>query len=64
MDKISRRDRDKIEPNQKTRVERETDKAGIFKAEDGFYFLRKKFIMKSSGKIIIRLHPKALAEER
>ena len=25
MDKISRRDRDKIEPNQKTRVERETD---------------------------------------
>lgn len=41
-----------------------TDKAGIFKAEDGFYFLRKKFIMKSSGKIIIRLHPKALAEER
>lgn len=41
-----------------------TDKAGIFKAEHGFYFLRKRFIMKRSGKIIIRLHPKALAEER
>ena len=41
-----------------------TDKAGIFKAEHGFYFLRKRFIMRSTGKIIIRLHPKALAEER
>ena len=41
-----------------------TDKAGIFKAENGFYFLRKRFIMKRSGKIIIRLHSKALAEER
>lgn len=41
-----------------------TDKAGLFRAEDGFYFLRKKFILKSTGKIVIRLHPKALAEER
>lgn len=41
-----------------------TDKAGFFRAQDGFYYLRKKFILKSSGKIIIRLHPKALAEER
>lgn len=41
-----------------------TDKSGVFKASDGFYFLRKRFIMKSSGKIIIRLHPRALAEER
>lgn len=41
-----------------------TDKAGTFKAEHGFYFLRKRFIMRSTGKIIIRLHPKALAEER
>ena len=41
-----------------------TDKGGIFKASDGFYFLRKRFIMKTSGKIIIRLHKKALAEER
>ena len=41
-----------------------TDKAGIFKAEGGFYFLRKRFIVKPGGRIIIRLHPKALAEER
>ena len=41
-----------------------TDKSGTFKAENGFYFLRKKFVLKPSGKIIIRLHPKALAEER
>ena len=41
-----------------------TDKSGIFRAEHGFYFLRKRFIMKHSGKIIIRLHPKALEEER
>lgn len=40
------------------------DKGGLFRAQDGFYFLRKKFILKESGKIIIRLHPKALAEER
>lgn len=41
-----------------------TDKAGIFTVDKGFYFLRKKFIMKESGKIIIRLHKKALSEER
>ena len=41
-----------------------TDKSGIFKAENGFYFLRKKFILRKTGRIIIRLHPKALAEER
>jgi len=41
-----------------------TDKSGIFTAENGFYFLRKRFIMTKTGKIIIRLHRKALAEER
>jgi retron-type reverse transcriptase len=41
-----------------------TDKAGVFKVEHGFYFLRKRFIMSRTGKIVIRLHPKALAEER
>ena len=42
-----------------------TDKSGIFDArKTGFYFLRKKFIITDSGKIIIRLHRKALAEER
>ncbi len=41
-----------------------TDKGGVFRAEDGFYFLRKKFILKPTGRIVIRLHPKAMAEER
>ena len=41
-----------------------TDKAGIFTADNGFYFLRKRFILKRSGKVIIRLHSKAMAEER
>lgn len=41
-----------------------TDKAGVFKVQDGFYFMRKRFILKSTGKIILRLHPKALADER
>ena len=41
-----------------------TNKAGIFKAQNGFYFLRKRFIIKESGKIIIRLHPEALRDER
>ena len=41
-----------------------TNKAGVFKAQDGFYFMRKRFILKNTGKIILRLHPKALADER
>lgn len=42
-----------------------TDKSGIIDVrKNGFYFLRKKFIIKDSGKIVIRLHKKALAEER
>lgn len=41
-----------------------TNKAGIFKAQNGFYFLRKRFILKDSGKIIIRLHPNLLRDER
>ena len=41
-----------------------TDKTGIFKASNGFYYLRKRFILRDTGKIIIRLHPRALAEER
>lgn len=40
------------------------DKAGSFRADKGFYFLRKRFILRPGGKIILRLHPKALAEER
>lgn len=41
-----------------------TDKAGLFRTSNGFYFLRKRFIQTPSGKIVIRLHPRALAEER
>jgi hypothetical protein len=41
-----------------------TNKAGIFKAQNGFYFLRKRFILKGSGKVIIRLHPDTLKDER
>lgn len=41
-----------------------TVKQGIFKAEHGFYFLRKRFILTGSGKVIIRLHKKALVDER
>lgn len=41
-----------------------TDKSGIFKAQNGFYFLRKRFIITETGKIIIRLHPDTLRNER
>ena len=41
-----------------------TVKQGIFKAEHGFTFLRKRFILTKTGKVIVRLHKKALADER
>lgn len=42
-----------------------TDKSGIFDVrKNGFCFLRKRFILKDSGKIVIRLHSTALVEER
>ncbi|MBR3278701.1 MAG: hypothetical protein IKG01_07405 [Lachnospiraceae bacterium] len=41
-----------------------TLKQGIFKAEYGFGFLRKRFILTKTGKVIIRLHKHALADER
>lgn len=41
------------------------DKAGTFNVrKTGFYFLRKKFILTDSGKIILRLHKNAMQEER
>ncbi|MBQ1805476.1 MAG: hypothetical protein II010_06190, partial [Oscillospiraceae bacterium] len=40
------------------------DKAGTFTMPGSFYYLRKKFILTETGKIILRLHPKAMAEER
>lgn len=41
-----------------------TDKTGIFNARNGFEFLRKRFFITSSGKIIIKMHKKALSDER
>lgn len=41
-----------------------TDKTGIHTANQGFYFLRKRFVLTDTGKIVIRLHQKALADER
>lgn len=41
-----------------------TDKGGLFRADQGFSFLRKRYIVKDGGKIIIRLHSKALSDER
>ena len=41
------------------------DKAGTFVVQKtGFYFLRKKFILTATGKIVIRMHRKAMQEER
>lgn len=41
-----------------------TDKSGIFTADHGFYFMRKRFIITETGKIVIRLHKNAMSEER
>ena len=41
-----------------------TCKGGITTAQKGFEFCRKRFYIKKSGKIIVRLHKKALADER
>jgi Retron-type reverse transcriptase len=41
------------------------DKAGTFVVQKtGFYFLRKKFILTDTGKIVIRMHGNAMREER
>lgn len=41
-----------------------TDKGGIQTAQRGFEFLRKRFYIQPGGKIIIRLHKRALSDER
>lgn len=40
------------------------DKSGVFRLKDGFYFLRKRFILTETGKVIIRLHPSVPKNER
>lgn len=62
---VIRRAREMIDGHLRSMGLTMTDKAGIFDArKGGFYFLRKRFIITDSGKIVIRLHKKALAEER
>ena len=42
-----------------------TDKSGVFTVQkNGFYFMRKRFIVTKTGKVVIRLHKKALHDER
>lgn len=40
------------------------EKTGITTAKRGFYFLRKRFIVTDTGKIVIRLSPDSMAQER
>lgn len=40
------------------------DKAGVFRTDKGFYFLRHFFLLTGTGKVIVRLHPDALRNER
>lgn len=40
------------------------DKSGVFRLKDGFYYLRKRFILSDSGKVIIKLHPSVPRYER
>lgn len=41
-----------------------TNKAGIFRLRDGFWFLRHKFILTDTGKVLLLLHPSVFATER
>ena len=41
-----------------------TDKTGVFRLRDGFYYLRKRFILTDTGKVIIKLHPSVPRMER
>lgn len=41
------------------------DKAGTFDVrKNGFYYLRKKFVLTDTGRVVLRLHPNAVKEER
>jgi hypothetical protein len=37
---------------------------GVFRASDGFYFLKKRFILTDTGKVVIRMRPGAAGDER
>jgi len=40
------------------------DKSGVFQLCDGFYFLRKRFVLTDTGKVIIKMHPSTPKSER
>lgn len=40
------------------------DKSGIFRLKDGFWYLRHKFILTDTGKVILLLHPSVFKTER
>lgn len=40
------------------------DKAGVFQIRRGFYFLRKRFVLTDTGKVLIKLHPSVPRTER
>lgn len=40
------------------------DKSGIFRLRDGFWYLRHKFILTDTGKVILLLHPSVFKTER
>ena len=40
------------------------DKSGIFRLSDGFYFLRHYFRLTETGKVVVRLHPETIKNER
>lgn len=41
-----------------------TDKSGITPLREGFYYLRHLFVLTDTGKVIVRLHPNTLRNER
>lgn len=48
----------------KTRGLQSVCKAGVFRVSDGFYFLRHYFKLTDTGKIVVRLHPETMRNER
>lgn len=40
------------------------DKGGIFRLKDGFWFLRHRFILTDTGKVIVRMHPENIRYEK
>jgi len=41
-----------------------TDKGGYFRLKDGFWYLRHRFILTDSGKVIVKMHPENIRAEK